>query len=271
MARAGHALKLSLYAFAVPTLAEIPMTRPTFRSTFLVTMLLALTAGSVAAQSPADVLARYRQAIDPQGIIPSIQGMKSSLTMEVPAAGMTATINAVQRRPNQMVMTIEIPGLGEMRQGYDGTTAWASDPMQGPRLVTGQEAAALIDGADMNSMSRSPQQFTKMEPAGEGDVDGEKTVCIKLTWKSARETTECYSTTSGLLLETRAKSMTQMGEIEAVSRISDYRSINGIMVPHKMTQNAMGMQQIMTTTSVEFGPQPATLFELPAEIKALKP
>ncbi len=247
------------------------MTRPSIRSTVLAAALLALASGSLAAQDPAAILARYRQAIDPQGLIPSVQGMKSTLTMEVPSMGMNATINAVQRRPNKMVMTIEIPGLGEMRQGYDGETAWASDPMQGPRLVTGQEAAALVDGADMGSMSRSPEQFTKMEPAGEGEVDGEKTACIKLTWKSGRETTECYSVTSGLLLETRAKSMTQMGEIEAVSRISDYRNVGGIMVPHKMTQNAMGMQQIMTTMSVEFGPQPAALFELPAEIKALKP
>jgi hypothetical protein len=247
------------------------MTRPSVRYAFLATALLALSAGSLAAQDPTAVLARYRQAIDPQGIIPTIQGMKSTLTMEVPSMGVSATITAVQRRPNQMAMTIVIPGLGEMRQGYDGSTAWASDPMQGPRLVTGQEAAALIDGADMNSMTRSPDQFTKMEPAGEGDVDGEKTVCVKLTWKSARETTECYSVTSGLLLETRAKSVTQMGEVEAISRLSDYRNVGGIMVPHKMTQSAMGMQQIMTTTAVEFGPQPATLFELPAEIKALKP
>lgn len=247
------------------------MNRPSIRSTLLATMLLALSAGSLAAQSPADILERYRQAIDPQGLIPSIQGMKSLITMEVPSAGMTATINAVQRRPNQMVLSIDIPGLGEMRQGYDGTTAWATDPMQGPRLVTGQEAAALMDGADMNSMSRSADQFTKVEAAGEGDVDGEKTVCLKLTWKSERETTECFSVTSGLLLETRSKSMTQMGEVEAISRVSDYRNVSGVMVPHKMTQSMMGMQQIMTTTSVEFGPQPATLFELPAEIKALKP
>lgn len=247
------------------------MIRPSIRSTFFATVLLALSAGMVAAQSPADILAKYRQAIDPQGIIPSIQGMKSTLTMEVPSAGMTATISAVQRRPNQMVLVVDIPGLGQMRQGYDGTTAWATDPMQGPRLVTGMEAAALIDGANMNAMSRSPDQFNKIEAAGEGDVEGEKTVCLKLTWKSERETTECFSVASGLLLETRAKSMTQMGEVEAISRVSDYRSVNGVMVPHKMTQSMMGMQQIMTTTSVEFGPQPATLFELPAEIRALKP
>jgi len=231
--------------------------------------LAVVACGSVVEQSPTEILARFTKAIDPNGKIATIEGMRSTITMEIPAAGMSATINAAQRRPNQMAMTIVIPGLGEMRQGFDGTTAWASDPMQGPRLITGPEASALIDGADFKSMARTPDLFSSIDAAGAGVVNGEQTSCLKLTWKSGRETTECFSTASGLLLETRAKQMSQMGEIEAVSRLSDYRRVNGIMVPHKITQEAMGMQQVMTTTSVEFGPQDAALFELPPEIKAL--
>jgi len=246
------------------------MTHRATRPTLFAALLLSLSASALVAQSPQEILARYNKAIDPTGKIATIQGMKSSITMDIPAAGMSATINAVQMRPNRMAMTIEIAGLGEMKQGYDGTTAWGSDPMQGPRIITGAEAATLIDGANFEAMARDPKLFTAMEAAGEGEVNGEKTVCVKLTWKSERVTTECYSAASGLLLETRSKQQSQMGEIEAVSRMSDYRDINGIMVPHKITQSAMGMEQVMTTTSVVFGPQDAKLFELPPEIKALK-
>jgi zinc protease len=246
------------------------MTHSVARPTLFAALLLSLTASALVAQSPAEVLARYNKAIDPTGKIPSIQGMKSTISMDIPAAGMSATINAVQSRPNRMAMTIEIPGLGQMKQGYDGSTAWGSDPMQGPRIITGAEAASLVDGANFEAMARDPKLFSKVEAAGAGEVNGEKTTCLKLTWKSERVTTECFSTTSGLLLESRTKQQSQMGEIEAVSRMSDYRNIDGIMVPHKMTQSAMGMEQVMTTTSVSFGPQDAKLFELPPEIKALK-
>lgn len=246
------------------------MSFSTLRSTLTAAAMVVVAAGSLAAQSPEAILERYTKAIDPSGKVASIQGMKSTITMEIPSAGMSATINAMQRRPNQMAMVIEIPGLGEMKQGFDGTTAWSSDPMQGPRIISGPEAAALADGASFDAMIRTPALFSAMEAAGEGEVNGEKTVCLKLTWKSKRETTECYSTTTGLLLETRQKQQSQMGEIDAVSRLSDYRDVNGIMVPHKITQSAMGMEQVMTTTSVEFGPQDAKLFELPPEIKALK-
>ncbi|MBX3175011.1 MAG: hypothetical protein KF709_11400 [Gemmatimonadaceae bacterium] len=241
------------------------------RHSFAVLALLAVGGATVAAQSPNEILARYTRTIDPQGKIASIQGMKSTITMDIPAAGMTASIVAMQSRPNLMAMVIDIPGMGQMKQGYDGTTAWSSDPMQGPRLITGQEAAALVDGSDMNSMARKPEQFTHIEAAGEVDVDGVKANCLKLTWKSGRVTTECFSSASGLLVESRQTQQSQMGEVEAVTRLSDYRDVNGILVPHKMTQSAMGMQQMMTTTSVEFGPQDPKAFELPPEVKALKP
>lgn len=247
------------------------MIRRSLRPSLLAAVLLAMGAPALAAQTPAEILARYNRTIDPQGRIASMQGMRSTITMEIPAAGMSANITAVQARPNQVSMTVEIPGLGQMRQGYDGTTAWSSDPMQGPRLLSGPEASAMIDGADMNAMARTGNLFTAIEPAGETDVDGDKATCLKLTWKSGRVTTECFSNASGLLVESRAKEQSQMGEIEAVSRMSDYRLVDGIMVPHKLTQSAMGMQQIMTTNSVTFGPQDPKLFELPPEIKALRP
>lgn len=247
------------------------MIRRSLRPTLFAAALLAMGAPALAAQTPAEILARYNKTIDPQGRIASVQGMRSTITMEIPAAGMSANITALQARPNSMSMTIEIPGLGQMRQGYDGTTAWSSDPMQGPRLLAGAEASAMVDGANMNAMARTMDQFTSVEAAGEADVDGDKATCLKLTWKSGRVTTECFSNASGLLVESRAKQQSQMGEVEAVSRMSDYRAVDGIMVPHKMTQSAMGMQQVMTTTSVTFGPQDPKLFELPPEIKALRP
>lgn len=223
------------------------------------------------AQTPAEILARYTRAVDPEGKIATVQGMKLTLKMEIPAAGMSADIVALQARPNLMVLNIDIPGLGQMRQGYDGSTAWAADPMQGPRLMSGAEATAFIDEADMRSMVRTMGLFSSVEPAGETEVDGVKAACLKLTWASGRVTTECYSSATGLIVESRSKQESQQGEIDAVSRPSDYRMAGGFLVAHRVVQSAMGMQQIMTLVTVEYAPLAPTLFELPPEIKALKP
>lgn len=242
--------------------------RPAFSA---LVVLAAMAPALVAQRSPDAILARYNKAVDPRSVIGSIEGIRTTVTMEMPAMGMNMTINSVARRPNQIIVHTEIPGVGTMRQGYDGTTAWANDPMQGPRILTGMEAAALIENSTFNSMTRSPDLFTAMAPAGTADVAGDAASCVKFTWKSGRETTDCFSDASGLLTRTTAKQVTQSGEVEMEMLMKDYRNVNGLMVPHRIESAMMGMQMIITTTSVEFGVQAANLFELPPEIKALKP
>lgn len=232
---------------------------------------LAVMAPSLVAQTPEAILTRFNQAVDPQNRIPSIEGIRTTVTMEMPSMGMNMTINSSARRPNQIIVDSEIPGLGAMRQGYDGSTAWAMDPMQGPRILSGMEAAALIEGSPFNSMTRSPELFSAMEPAGTFDVAGDAATCVKFTWKSGRETTDCFSDASGLLTRTIAKQVSPNGEIEMEMLLKDYRAVSGLMIPHRIESAMMGMQMIITTTAVEFGAQTATLFELPPEIKALKP
>lgn len=238
--------------------------------------LLALIAAAalplaLGAQTPQEIFDRYNKAIDPESKIKTVEGMKSTLTMEVAAAGMRANVTSHQARPNRMVLNIEIPAIGVMKQGFDGTTVWASDPMNGPRLITGAEATAFMDESNLDAMIRSMELFASVEPAGDADVNGDAGTCLKLTWKSGRITTECYSTTSGLIIESRSTQEAQGTVINAVAHYSDYRLVGGFLIPHRVVQSMMGMQQVMTVTSIEFAPQPASVFELPAEIKALKP
>jgi hypothetical protein len=242
-----------------------------FRTFLTALAVVAVAAPSLAAQSPTDILARYNKAIDPQGALASVQGMKSTVSMEAPAMGMSMTINSVAARPNLVLVETDVPGLGIIRQGYDGSTAWSTDPMQGPRILTGVEAAAIVENSSLSSMLRSPDLFSAMEPAGSFDAAGDATTCVKFTWKSGRTTTDCFSNATGLLARTLTTQATQMGEVEVEMFIKDYRSVAGLMIPHRVESNMMGMAMTITTTSMEFGPQPAALFELPAEIKALKP
>lgn len=242
----------------------------TNRATLLCTMILAAATQPLGAQTPAQLLARYSKLTDPTGALTRVEGMRTQMTMEIAAAGIKASISMAQRNPDQMVMTVDIPSVGVMRTGYDGSTAWSADPMQGPRILTGNEAAAISDVASLRALLRTPDQFTSIESASDVTVDGDAAKCVTLTWKSSRVTTECFSIATGLMTEARQKQQSQMGEIEAVTRYADYRMVGGIMIPHRMTQSAMGMQQVMAIVSVEIGAQDAKLFDVPAEIAALK-
>ena len=240
------------------------------RTRSFLALALLVAGNALTAQTPDEILARHAKAVDPEGKAAAIQGMRMTANFEIPQMGMSASMIAVQRRPNQTAVTVGLPGIGEMKQGFDGTTAWASDPMAGPRVLAGMEAAGMADGADFRALTRPAELFSAMELAGEGEVDGQKCLRVKHTWKSGRITTDCYSTSTWLILETQAKQVTAQGEMETVQRFSDFRPEGGIVMAHKAVMSMMGMQQIITTTSVEFGEQPAAAVEPPAEVKALK-
>src|SRR5690606_25376234 len=110
-------------------LTGVPMSRLA-RPLVAALVAVALVAPTLAAQTPTAILERYNKVVDPQGVLPSIQGMKSTVAMDAPAMGMSMTINAVAARPNLVVVVTDIPGLGVVRQGSDGSTVWSTDPMQ---------------------------------------------------------------------------------------------------------------------------------------------
>ena len=176
--------------------------------------------------------------------------MKGALSM--PAAGLSATFQMTQLAPNRMQMVTTIPGMGEVQVGFDGTNAWAADPMQGPRVLAGVELDQMKDEADRRSNVRSPDLFTSVQTVADTTMNNERCYLVKLNWKSGRESFDCYSATSGYIVASKTVQKTAMGEIPVVSLLSDYKKFGEITIPTKTTQDLMGQQQIITIASVEF-------------------
>ena len=61
-----------------------------------------------------------------------------------------------------------------------------------------------------------------------------------------------------------------MGEMRAESRVEDYRPEGGIVVPHRVTLSAMGMEQILTFDTFSADPVPASVYAMPPEVKELQ-
>lgn len=226
---------------------------------------------ALAAQTPTEILERFNRTIDAEGKLASYAGMKWTASVEIAAVGMRMTMTTYAARPDLVLMQTDMPGMGMSKQGFDGTTAWSSDPMQGPRLLSGIEAATIAEASGMRSTLRTPDQYTSLTDAGEVDVDGDKAKCVTIAFKSGRIATECFSIATGLLVEARSTQQSPQGEIAVTTRPSDYRPIGGVLVAHRAVQSAMGMQIVVTINTTEFGPQDPALFELPPEVKALKP
>lgn len=228
----------------------------------------AQVAGAQALPSASSLVARYATAVGG----PAYMDAKAIVTkggMSMPAAGLNATFELTQLAPNQMQMVTTIPGMGEVQVGFDGTTAWAMDPMQGPRVLAGKEFDQMKDEADRRSVVRAAGMFSAMETLKDTTMNAERCYLVKLTWKSGRETFDCYSPTTGLMVASRSVQKTAMGEIPVITMFSDYKKFGGVTVATRTVQELMGQQQILTISTVEFNDGAGLSITPPAAVLAL--
>lgn len=238
-----------------------------------VTTMLVSSAPLMAQSAPSasDVIAKYVAAIGGKDAVMKITSLKQTSTMQLPAMGITAEVEAYQAAPNKMASKSSIPGIGEMLQGTNGEIAWDANPMQGPRLLTDKELAQTLEGADFYGNLLYPaERFTKMANLGLADFNGESCYKIQLVRKdSGRESMQYFSVATGLMVGAETTQESQMGSMTISSTMSDYKSFGGVKFPMKSEVNMGPNKMVMTITNVVINGAPATAFDVPDAVKPL--
>lgn len=216
-----------------------------------------------------DLIAKFVTATNATSVMAKHQSVRTKGRFEVPAAGMSGDLEISQARPNKTVMRINISAIGQIEQGFDGTTAWSVNPMQGPRVLTGRELDAVREEASFGASSRQGPNVASAETIEKTEMNGEPCYKVKVVWKSGRETFDCYSVASGLLIASMGKQESPMGTIDVTNLISDYKDFGGQKVATRLTQQVMGNEQVLIITTVDYDAADPASFEMPAAIKAL--
>ena len=103
-----------------------------------------------AAQKPADTAAlpsaqtiidKHIAAIGGRKALQAHSSVAVKGTLSIPANGMSGAVEMYAARPNKSFTKTTVAGIGDISEGFDGTTAWSMSPMTGPMLATGEELA----------------------------------------------------------------------------------------------------------------------------------
>ncbi|MBV6520781.1 MAG: hypothetical protein MNPFHGCM_00899 [Gemmatimonadaceae bacterium] len=200
----------------------------------------------------------------------SHKSSRMKATMDMPAAGMSASMEVLHVYPNRVFTKVDVPGMGMMTSGFDGENAWSVNPMTGPRVLSGPELAAVRAESDPSaSYSRQSADITSSETVEKTTLGGQECYKVKHTWKSGKITFDCFSVTDGLMVATQSRQSTPMGELEMLTTLSAYKDFGGFKRPTTLTQEVMGQQQIITISAWEWDNVDAKEMELPTEIKAM--
>jgi outer membrane lipoprotein-sorting protein len=197
----------------------------------------------------------------------SVKSVKMSGKMTAQGTEMPLTVYAM--RPNFNRQEITMPA-GKAIQAFDGTSAWVVNPMLGidtPQVVPGPAAdfarySADFDGALINYKDKG----TTIELVGKEQLEGKDVYHLKVTAKGGPLQHYLLDATTGLELRTSTQIELGNGQKQTLtSAMSNYKQVNGIMLPHTVTQTAGDRQLLQwTITSVEFNSIPDdSIFRLP--------
>ena len=166
----------------------------------------------------------------------------------------------------------EIAGFGQIQEGSDGEVIWENSPISGPRIIEGSEKLAREAMLAFEKHDEIDKYVEKMETVGVEPVDGK--LCHKLvcTMKNGVPTiTIWFEQSTGLAVQMSSTLVTQGGELPTLTKLGDYRPVNGLKIPHMTSTSIAGIQEVQVRVlSVETGVKhDEHRFDPPAPVKQL--
>jgi hypothetical protein len=218
------------------------------------------------------ILAKSIEASGGRKAMEKHSGMKMTGTFALPAMGVSAPIEVYQKAPNLNYTLIKSDMFGTIESGSNGEVHWEKSMMSGSKIKEGEEAAVAERQATFNMALHWDKFYTGAELMGEEDLDGKMCYKIVATPKVGEPETSWYDMETFLPVKSEMTMNSEMGSISIEMHFSDFRPVDGVLVPFETRQILMGMQEMtVTMESMEWDPEfPAGIFDLPEDIKALQ-
>jgi CubicO group peptidase (beta-lactamase class C family) len=204
-----------------------------------------LAAKALAASGGADNWKKITSRVITMNMDLEQQGMKATATSWTKAPGMSAT------ETKFMALGKEVATGWEFFDGTMGEEAYSFAPAE---KFTGKRLDDVRIGSDFYSMLDWKSKYKNISIKRMAKVGDEEAYAVEFEPEKGTKFTDYYSTKTFLLLkrEGTIPSSTSSVSLPYSVRYEDYRNVDGVMMPFKMTNNTVGNGDIVTVvTSVK--------------------
>ena len=219
--------------------------------------------------SARSIVDRHVAAVGGKAALLAHSSSRATGTFTVASAGMTGAIEVFAAKPDKSLVKITIPGVGEVVEAYDGKNGWTMSAMTGPMLLEGKQLEEKRFDTDFFGELHDASRYESMTTIAREDFDGRQCYRVRLVRKGGGEDFEFYDVETGLKAGRIATRETPMGTVTGTSTEGDYKKFGNLLQPTTVKNTMMGVQQLITITSIEYDNVSSSVFEPPAQIKAL--
>lgn len=193
------------------------------------------------AQSADDVIKNYLKAA-------SLEKTKDFKTMQalgnMTRQGMEMPMDIKIKRPNKVKAEITV-GPQKVTQSFDGETAWAIIPQSGslePQVLSGLQAQNIKDQFDLieDPFLNYKEKGSTIELISKEEINGKTYFKVKLTKQNGDVSTNFFDAETWMMHKTSILRSNMGQEVSLDFVFEDYKPVQGILLPHKITTFANG-------------------------------
>jgi hypothetical protein len=171
-------------------------------------------------------------------------------TVSYPAQGIQGRYEALYKAPNKTLIKLNIQGLGEVQQGYDGKVGWEKNPMTGLRELQGAELAQMRQSAQMGASNDLRKTLRSPKLAGQEKVGNRNTFVITAQTTAGVPIKVYIDAQRYLPLRMDMEAATPQGKLNIATFLEDYRRVDGIMYPFTTRQSTAGIEAVVKTERI---------------------
>ena len=216
-----------------------------------------------------EIIENMIEAMGGRESIESIKSIKQTGTLSIPMAGLSGAVESYTMTPDKFLLKLTIPAMGETLQGLNGSTAWSSDAMNGPRVLPDDQSKEMVDSANLHKQLEYTKNYKSIKFDGETEFNEQRAYKINLVDNDGKKSTEYFSVESGLQIGGVAVTSSPMGETEVTMQLEDYKELGGHLQPTTIIQVVGPTKVIITISDAEYNKVDESVFELPDSVKAL--
>jgi outer membrane lipoprotein-sorting protein len=223
-------------------------------------LIVALMAGPARAQTAEEVVEKYLAAIGGRDALGKLTTRRSTgtVTLSTPAGELSGPIEITLKVPHKsrafMTLDLTALGAGEMiiDQKFDGTTGVTVNSLQGETPITGNQLDNLRNSTFPTPLLAYKEAGSVIALEAADRVGSEEAFVLVVTPKAGSPARLFVSKTTGLILRTVTTiNSPEAGNLEQTSTLSDYRKVDGVMVPFRTVASNPLQSITIALTKVE--------------------